>query len=230
MSTLHDLPSNERPRERLLRHGVEILSLQELLALIFGRGIKGEPVMKISQELLSRFGSLRLIEAASVEDLMTIKGLGIGKACQLKASLEIARRFNTVPDIICYSGKNQNPVSPKDIYQTVRSILINFHKEHLLVVSLDNRNKIIGTDIVSVGTLNSNLIHPRETFETAIKRHAAQIILCHNHPSGETAPSEDDIKVTKNLVSAGNILGIKVIDHLIITQNSFYSFANEKLI
>lgn len=230
MSNLHDLPKDERPRERLIKYGVEFLSLQELLALIFGRGTRGEPVMKISQQLLSKFGSLQSLSETSIEDLKTIKGLGLAKSCQLKACFELSRRLNHSYSISSHSCESGNPVSPKSIYKQIRAKIINYHKEHLLVVSLDNRNKIIGVDTVSVGTLNSNLIHPRETFEAAIKRHAGQIILCHNHPSGELIPSEDDLTVTKNLISAGKLLDIEIIDHLIITKEGFYSFVKEKII
>ena len=226
MSTLHDLPAEERPRERLLKYGVETLSLQELLTLIFGKGVRGEPVMIISQKLLSEFGSLQSISEASIEDLKTIKGLGPAKACQLTACFELARRL-TVSSL---KIENRVTVSPEDIYEAVKGKIINYHKEHLLVISLDNQNKIIGIDTVSVGNLNSNLIHPRETFGAAIKRHAAQIIICHNHPSGVLKPSDDDIKITKNLVSAGNILGINLIDHLIITRDGFFSLKKEKII
>lgn len=234
MSTLHDLPPSERPRERLLKHGAEALSLQELLAIILGRGTKNEPIMNISQKLLSQFGSVIGLENASAEDLVSIKGIGLAKACQLKACFELKRRSliadgNLYPlkskDIGEISNTNaQKHTTPDDIYRQVRQKIVNFHKEHLLVVSLDSRSKIIGTDIVSVGTLNSSLIHPREVFETAIRRHAAQIILCHNHPSGELKPSNDDLQVTKNIKSAGDILGIPVIDHLIVTTKGFLSF------
>ncbi|KKQ24538.1 MAG: hypothetical protein US40_C0003G0080 [Candidatus Roizmanbacteria bacterium GW2011_GWC2_37_13] len=230
MPTLHDLPADERPRERLIKYGVEVLSLQELLALIFGRGTRGEPVMNISQKLLSKFGSLENLSEASVEDLKTVKGLGLAKACQIKACFEMGRRLQSGHSLGKRNLKTTKNISPENIYQQIRSKIVNYNKEHLLVTSLDNRNKIIGIDTVSVGTLNSNLIHPRETFEAAIKRHAAQIIICHNHPSGELTPSEDDLKITKDLVAAGNILGIKVIDHLIITKDSFYSLAKDKLI
>lgn len=227
MSTLHDLPKDERPRERLIKYGVEVLSLQELLALIFGRGTKGEPVMKISQQLLSKFGSLQTLSETSIEDLRLIKGFGLAKSCQLKACFELSRRLNS--SVVINKNNERITVSPNNIYQQLRSKIINYHKEHLLVVSLDNRNKIIGIDTVSVGTLNSNLIHPRETFEVAVKRHAAQIILCHNHPSGELSPSEDDLKITKNLIQAGKILGIELIDHLIISKEGFYSFKKERI-
>jgi len=233
MSTLHDLPQSERPRERLIKYGVEVLSLQELLALIFGRGIKAEPVMAISQKLLSKLGSLEKISEASIEDLKTIKGIGLAKACQLKACFELARRWNNNLESRIQnseSRKTEKQMTPQHIYQKIRSKIVNYHKEHLLVISLDNRNKIIGIDTVSIGTLNSNLIHPRETFEVAIKRHAAQIILVHNHPSGELTPSKDDIKVTKSLISAGKILGIEVIDHLIISKDGYFSMKEKKVI
>jgi len=228
MSTLHDLPVNERPRERLVKYGVESLSLQELLSLIFGRGSKGESVVKISQKLISTFGSLDQLSEASVEELKKIKGLGLAKSCQLKACFEISKRL--VKEEISNKNKNVIIKSPKDIFPLLKEKIINFHKEYFIVVSLDNRNKVINIDTVSIGTLNSSLIHPRETFETAIKNHAAGIIICHNHPSGELKPSEDDLVVTDNLIKAGKLLGIEVADHLIITKEGYYSFKEKKII
>jgi DNA repair protein RadC len=162
--------------------------------------------------------------------LKTVKGIGLAKACQLKACFEIARRLviKNIPPRTSF-GRNDK-LGPKEIYKAVRSKIVNYHKEHLLAISLDNRNKIIGVDTISIGTLNSNLIHPRETFEVAIKRHAAQIILVHNHPSGELTPSEDDLKVTKNLISAGRLLDIEVIDHLIISKKGYFSMKEKKII
>ncbi|MDO8741836.1 MAG: DNA repair protein RadC [Candidatus Roizmanbacteria bacterium] len=226
--TLRDLPANERPRERLVKYGVESLSLQELLSLIFGRGVKGESVTNISQKLLANFISLNNLSEASVEELKEIKGLGLAKACQLKACFEISKRLVKEESL----NKNKNVVikSPKDIFPLLKEKIINFHKEYFLVASLDNRNKVINVDTVSVGTLNSSLIHPRETFETAIKNHAATIILCHNHPSGELKPSEDDLIVTQNLVKASKLLGINVSDHLIITKDGYFSFKEKKII
>ena len=226
--TLHDLPVNERPRERLIKYGVESLSLQELLTLIFGRGSKGESVVKISQKLISSFGSLDQLSEASIEELKEVKGLGLAKACQIKACFEISKRIVREESL----NKNKSVIikSPKDLFPFLREKVINFHKEYFIVVSLDNRNKIISIDTVSVGTLNSSLIHPRETFEIAIKNHAAGIILCHNHPSGELKPSEDDLVVTQNLVKAGKLLGIEVDDHLIITKNNYFSFKEKKII
>ncbi len=224
--TLHDLPVDERPRERLVKYGVESLSLQELLSLIFGRGVQGESVVSISQKLMNRFGSLDQISEASIEELKEIKGLGLAKACQLKACFEISRRLKKEENL----NKNQIIKQPKDLYPLLKEKIINFHKEYFMVVSLDNRSKVINIDTVSIGTLNSSLIHPRETFEVAIKNHAAAIIICHNHPSGELKPSEDDLIVTDNLIKAGKLLGIEITDHLVISKDGYFSFKEKKLI
>ena len=207
---------------------MESLSLQELLCLIFGRGVKGESVVSISQKLISTFSSFDKLSEASIEDLKKIKGLGLAKACQLKACFEISKRLVKEESL----NKNKSVIikSPKDILPLLKEKIINFHKEYFMVVSLDNRNKVINIDTVSVGILNSSLIHPRETFEVAIKNHAAAIIICHNHPSEELKPSEDDLIVTQNLVKAGKLLGIEVSDHLIITKDGYYSFKEGKLI
>lgn len=226
--TLHDLPVAERPRERLLKYGVESLSLQELLSLIFGRGVKGDSVIDISQKLLALFSTLNELSEASIEELKEIKGIGLAKACQLKSCFEISRRLKNEEK----QSENKNNIinSPKDIFQLLKEKVISFHKEYFMVVSLDSRNKVINIDTVSIGILNSSLIHPRETFEIAIKNHAATIILCHNHPSGELKPSKDDILITDNLVKAGKILGINVSDHVIITKKKYFSFAENRLI
>lgn len=228
MTTLNDVPNEERPRERLIKYGVESLSLQELLSLIFGRGVKGESVAIISQKLIGLFGSLDKLSEASVEELKTIKGLGLAKACQIKACFEISKRL--IKEESLNKHKSIIVRSPKDIFPLLKEKIINFHKEYYMAVSLDNRNKIISIDIISIGTLNSSLIHPRETFEVAIKNHAGSIIICHNHPSGELIPSEDDVAVTNSLVKAGKLLGIEVADHLIITKDGYFSFKEKKII
>lgn len=228
MYTISDLPRNERPRERLVRYGVESLSLQELLSLIFGRGIKGESVIEISRKLINLFNTLDKLSQASVEELKMVKGLGLAKACQLKACFEISKRLTKEDDL---SQNNSLIIKhPRDIFPLLKEKIINFHKEYFIVASLDNRNKIISIDIVSIGTLSSSLIHPRETFEIAIKNHAAGIIICHNHPSGELKPSEDDLIITQNLVKAGKLLGMELYDHIIITKNQWFSMKKNKLI
>ena len=226
--TLHDIPPEERPRERLVKYGVESLSLQELLSLIFGRGVKGESVVNISQKLIRAYSSLDKLSEVSIEELKEIKGLGMAKACQLKACFEISKRLEKEVSL----SKNKNVIikSPKDLYPLFKEKIINFHKEYFMVASLDNRNKVINIDIVSIGTLNSSLIHPRETFEVAIKNHAGTIIICHNHPSGELKPSEDDLVITQTLIKAGKLIGIEITDHLIITKDGLFSFKKEKII
>ncbi|MBI2613190.1 MAG: DNA repair protein RadC [Candidatus Levybacteria bacterium] len=214
--TIHDLPPQERPRERLEKFGIENLSTTELLALILGRGIKGESILLTSQKILSKFGSLEALKEASIEDLKEIRGLGLAKAAQIQACFEVARRMNhgNLPD-----GQTSNKkqiLSSKDVFNLIKPKIKNFSKEHFIVLSFDNRNKFIGMDTISVGTLNSNLVHPRETFEAAVRRHAAKIIIVHNHPSGDTDPSKEDLNVTKQLEKAGKIMGIEVLDHLII--------------
>lgn len=221
--TLHDLPSEERPRERLKKFGPEVLSAQELLALILGRGIKGEPVMMLSQKLLSKFGNLRKVAEASLEDLREIKGLGLAKAAQIKACLEIARRINQEEGI----ENKRRLLTPEYVFKLLKPKIVQYNKEHFVVVSLDSRNNVIGIDTISIGTLNANLVHPRETFEAAIARHASQVIVAHNHPSGDVEPSQGDIDTTKRLKEAGELLGIEVIDHLIISKKDFFSFKSK---
>lgn len=233
--TVHDLPKSERPRERLIQLGADKLSSSELLALIINTGTKGESVMMISQKLIMQFGSLKGIMDASMEDLIQVKGLGKVKATKLIASFAIARKvlFEIEADEnnkLSDRKKYKAVTSPDELFSIIKSRIINFSKEHFFVISLDTRNNFIGIDEVSVGTLTASLVHPRETFESAIRRHAAQIIIAHNHPSGELEPSEDDLKITKRLVDAGKIMGIEVLDHLIISTSNYLSFKEKCLL
>lgn len=228
--TVSDLPDTEKPRERLKKHGAEYLSLQELFAVILGRGISGESVMVTSQKIVSMFGSIKSVGEASLEELQTIKGIGPAKSAQIRAVCELARRFIIEKNVIDNPVKNKIFNCPEDIFTLIKNKLTNYAKEHFFVISFDTRNHIIAIDNVSVGILNASLVHPRETFESAIKRHAAKIIIAHNHPSGDVQPSEDDIKVTKDLVEAGKIIGIEVIDHIIVTRNLYFSFKSKSLI
>jgi DNA repair protein RadC len=233
--TVHDLPISDRPRQRLIEYGADKLSSAELISIVLNTGTKGESVITLSQKLIMQFGSLKGVMEASIEDLTRIKGLGEVKATKLKASFAIAKKV--MEEIKVYETgkesdrKRYNAVtSPEILYNIIKSKISNFAKEHFFVISLDTRNNYIGIDEISIGTLTASLVHPRETFESAIKRHAAHIIISHNHPSGETEPSEDDIKITKRLVDAGKIMGIEILDHLIITSNSYLSFKEKFLI
>ncbi len=222
--TIHDLPLEERPRERLVNLGEQALSAQELLQLILGRGIAGESVAVTAQKLLTQFGSLQKLSEASIEELSKIRGIGLAKATQIRACFEIARRISNTNG----SNRTKKVASAKEVYTLVKSRLSEYNKEHFFVISLDSRNNILGIDEISKGTLNASLVHPRETFEASIRRHAAKIIIAHNHPSGETVPSGDDEMLTKQLIASGQILDILVLDHIIVSRDNYYSFINTK--
>lgn len=228
--TIHDLPLEERPRERLVKFGEHSLSIQELLQLILGRGIAGESVAVTSQKLLTHFGSLQKLSEATVEELSQIKGIGLAKACQIRACFEIARRTYNNEQALKDKQKTKTVLSAEDVYKLVKSRLKNYTKEHFFVLSFDTRSKLLGMDEVSVGTLNANLVHPRETFEAAIHRHGAQVIIVHNHPSGDSDPSEDDLIITKRLIESGKILDIEVTDHIVVGRNNHFSFKDKGLI
>ena len=223
--TVRDLPRQERPRERLQKFGPEALSAQELLALVIGRGIPKKSVMSIAQELLTRFGNVKAISQATIEELSQIKGIGLAKAAQIKACFELGKREDLEPEMINFDIK-----SPESVVKAIRASIKDKAKEHFKLILLNPRNKIIGISTISIGTLNASLVHPREVFKDAIVHSAASVVLAHNHPSGDPDPSEDDVTITKRLIEAGKILGIEVIDHIIITKNGFFSFKERGLI
>jgi DNA repair protein RadC len=223
--TIHDLPRQERPRERLQKFGAEALSAQELLALVIGRGIPKKSVMNIAQELLARFGNVKAIGQATIEELSQIKGIGLAKAAQIKASFELGRREELEPEL-----KNFDIKDPESVVKAIRASIKDKAKEHFKLILLNPRNKIIGISTISIGTLNASLVHPREVFKDAIMHTAASVVLAHNHPSGDPEPSEDDITITKRLIEAGKILGVEVIDHIIVGKNGFFSFKEKGLI
>jgi len=217
--TVRDLPRQERPRERLQKFGPEALSAQELLALVIGRGIPKKSVMSIAQELLVRFGNVRAISHATIEELSQIKGIGLAKAAQIKACFELGKREELEPEL-----KNFDIKDPEAVVKAIRASIRDKAKEHFKLILLNPRNKIIGISTISIGILNASLVHPREVFKDAITHSAASVVLAHNHPSGDPEPSEDDITITKRLIEAGKILGVEVIDHIIIGKNDYYSF------
>ena len=221
--TIHDLPPAERPRERLVRLGPEALSAQEILALILGRGVRGESVMVTAQKLLSKFGSLQGIADSSVEELSEINGIGPAKATQLKAAFDLGRRLEAAPR----EGKAQVK-SPEDVVGVAGGRLKGKKREHFLTLLLDTRNRLIRVATVSMGSLDSSIVHPREVFKEAISASAASVIFVHNHPSGDAEPSEDDIELTRRLVEAGKVLGIAVLDHVIVGDGVFMSLKGSK--
>ena len=223
--TIHDLPISERPRERLQKFGVEALSAPEILALILGRGIAGESVMTTAQRLLSKFGNLKGIAGASIEELSQIRGIGLAKSAQIKAAFELANRLEDYPE----AGKKAPVKTPEDIVTLVQGRLKGKKKEHFLALLLDTRNQLIRVSEISVGSLDTSIVHPREVFKEAISASAASVILVHNHPSGSPEASEDDIKLTKRLAETGEIMGIDVLDHIIIGDKNYLSLKREGL-
>jgi DNA repair protein RadC len=223
--TIHDLPASERPRERLQKLGAEALSAQEILALILGRGIAGESVMVTAQRLLGEFGSLKGVAAASLEQLSHVKGIGLAKAAQIKAAFELSSRVEG------YSETGQRPLvkTPDDVASLVRSRLKDKKKEYFLALLLDTRNRLIKAAEISVGSLDSSIVHPREVFKEAISASAAAVIFVHNHPSGDPEASEDDVNLTKRLAEAGEVVGIEVLDHIIIGDNKYTSLKRDGL-
>ncbi len=204
--TVRDLPRQERPRERLQKFGPEALSAQELLALVIGRGIPKKSVMSIAQELLAKFGNIKAISQATIEELSQIKGIGLAKAAQIKACFELGRREELEPELKKFDIKD-----PEAVVKAIRASIKDKAKEHFKLILLNPRNKIIGISTISIGTLNASLVHPREVFKDAITRSAASVVLAHNHPSGDPEPSEDGLKIMKNLVELRKIQGIEVI-------------------
>jgi len=223
--TIHDLPVSERPRERLQKFGVDALSVQEILALILGRGIAGESVMTTAQRLLSQFGNLKGIAGASVEELSQVRGIGLAKAAQIKAAFELANRLEG------YSGADEKPLvkTPEDVANLVKSRLKGKKKEHFLALLLNTRNQLIKVSEISVGSLDTSIVHPREVFKEAISASAASVVFVHNHPSGDCTASEDDVELNKRLAQTGEIVGIDVLDHIIIGDKNYLSLKREGL-
>ncbi|MEW6141601.1 MAG: DNA repair protein RadC [Chloroflexota bacterium] len=224
--TVRDMPSSERPRERLLRHGPEALSIQELIALVLGRGGPQKPVMNLAQELLSRFGSLRGIASASADELQGVTGVKLAKAAQLKAVFELGRRLEEEMG----QSMSQPVRSPEDVVRLVKPRVKGKKKEHFWVVFLDTRNRITGIEEVSMGSLDTSLAHPREVFKPAIDARAASVVLVHNHPSGDPEPSEEDIKLTRRMVQAAEVIGIGVTDHIIVCDSGYVSLKGRNLV
>lgn len=215
---IKDTPKVDRPQEKLVKYGTEKLSDAELLAIILRTGTQKTNVLELSKKILRRFKNN--LKNITIDKLKEIPGLGETKACQIIAALELSNRLTLeAPQL----------VSPNAVFESVKEIR-NSKKEHLLIIYLNVKNKEISREIISIGILTANLVHPREIFEPAVKNLAASIIVVHNHPSGETDPSDEDLKVTKQLVEAGKIMGINVLDHLIVSQDSFTSFKEKGLL
>ncbi|MGE5399908.1 MAG: RadC family protein [Ignavibacteriales bacterium] len=225
MLKVKDLPLDDRPREKLILRGSQSLSDAELLAILLRTGTKGKSVIQLSQELLNRYGNLAVLATVSVSALKQDKGIGNDKAATMAALFEISRRVISQNKIFSI----KKITSPKDVADIFIPILRDEVKERFIVLCLNSANKIIKYEVISIGNLNSSVVHPREIFKVAIENNSANIILMHNHPSGNPEPSHEDISITKRLVEAGKLMDIQVFDHIIIAGDSFCSFTEKRL-
>lgn len=216
---LKDLSKEDKPREKLIKYGPGVLKNYELLSIILGKGTKKEDVFLIATKTIEEYGSKAVINETDVKKIQQLLGLGEVHACQVVACFELGRRF---------FGKTREIFirTPEDAFKYL-SEMRNLNKEYFRGLYLDVKNKLIRDEIISIGTLTSNLIHPREVFQPAIQYSAVGLILVHNHPSGDPTPSEDDINITKQIIEAGACLEIDVVDHIIIGRNKFVSLKNK---
>lgn len=219
---IKELPEDLRPRERLIRQGPEVLTVVELLAVLLRTGTRSMSALDLAALLLAKSGGLLGVTESSVEELCSIKGLGPAKAAQLKAAIELGRRLSAE-----VSGPRQLIRTPVDVHNLLKERMRYCDREHFLAVFLNTKHHVITVETISVGSLNSSLVHPRELFKNSIKRSAAALILVHNHPSGDPAPSIEDIEITRRLAEVGNIIGIQVLDHIIIGENGFVSMKDQ---
>src|SRR5690625_5264213 len=215
---MKDVPKSERPRERLLTYGESHLSNQEILAILIGSGTRSESVLDLSNRLIMHFEGLKLLSDATIEELTSIKGIGNAKGVIILEAIELGRRIQQYKPAERYTIR-----SPEDGADYVMEDMRGLRQAHLVVLFLNTKNQIIHRQPIFVGSLNASIVHPREIFREAVRRSAASIICAHNHPSGDPAPSQEDIHVTRRLVEAGKIMGIELLDHLVIGHHSFVS-------
>jgi len=212
---LKDQPVSERPRERLVARGPDALTQAELIAILLRTGLKGVNVVQVGQTLVQKYGSLNALALASVDELKKVPGIGRDKAVTLVAAFALARRMEQ-------ERREESPVldNPETVVGFIRESNRLKNVESFQVLLLNTRKKLIRMEAISDGTLDTLLVHPREVFRAAIAANAAGVVLVHNHPSGDPAPSEADIKVTRDLIRAGQLLKIEVVDHIIIGHAS----------
>ena len=224
--TIKELPSTERPREKLYIHGPQALSNEELIAILIRTGDKNNSAIDLARQVLSKDErGLVYLRDTTLQELMDTKGIGECKAAQILAAIEIGKRIS-FRDALEKVRINE-PSTIANLYMDEMRYL---QKEHFRIVLLNTKNQIIVTEEISVGTLNASIVHPRDVFKAAIKRNSNSMILIHNHPSGDPTPSNEDINITNRLIDAGNIIGIKVLDHIIIGDNRYISFKEKNLI
>ncbi len=214
---IHDLPQDHRPREKLVKFGPEVLSIQELLAIVLNVGTKKEDVLEMANRIMREYGEKSILAEHNPEKLALDLDIPVGKASQIVACGELGRRI--------YQKNTSGFVTirtAQDVFEYL-SDMRNLPKEHLRGIYLNSHSRIIHDEVLSIGTINSNVVHPREVFRPAIEYSAAAVVLAHNHPSGIVTPSQADIEITRQLISAGKLMGIHVLDHIVITKDTFVS-------
>ena len=214
---IHDLPREEKPREKMLSHGAHSLATNELLAVLLNTGTKKEEVLSMSARIMKEYGERSLARVRNAQIFSDEHDIPLGKAMQIVAALELGRRFFEKND-------SAAPIlrTAEDVFEYVKDMR-DLSKEHLRGIYLNTHYKVIRDETISIGTVDTNIVHPREVFKPALEYCASAVVLVHNHPSGTTAPSQADIEMTEQLITAGRILGIELIDHVIVTRKSFAS-------
>lgn len=221
---IKELPVDERPREKLIKYGAESLSNAELLAIILRVGTQEYSAIGLAEHILAKFGGIRGMASASIEQLSSIHGLGQAKSAQIKAMVEFGKRMALASRDARVAIRN-----PQDAVDCVMPILRDEPKENFMALFLNTKNEVLRSKVITVGTLDSSLITPRELFREAITMNSASVIIAHNHPSGDPTPSRDDISVTKRLSQTGELIGIAVLDHLIIGDDRWVSLKDRGL-
>lgn len=214
---LRDLAPEDKPREKLIKYGPSILSINELLAIVLNVGTKKEEVMTMTSRILKEYGEKAIINQTDPKKVMKTLDIPLVKSCQIIACFELGRRF--------FKTNNGRPKilrTAKQVYEYLKDMR-DLPKEHLRGLYLDSRYRLIHDEVIAIGSVTANIIHPREVFKPALEFSASAVILAHNHPSGNTKPSESDIKITEQIIEAGKILGIDLLDHVIIAKNKFVS-------
>ena len=221
-STIDDTPESERPRERLIESGAGVLTDSDLVAGLFGTGVPGEGVLELAARVATSV-PLRRLHRVPVEELLQVRGMGPARAAQILAAAELGRRL--WPDTDSASLVR----GPETIFDLTRDIRAT-NREHFVGFYLNSRNQVLRREIISIGSLNASIVHPREVYQPAIAVSAASLIIAHNHPSGDPTPSEEDLAITRRLIEAGRILGIEMLDHVVVARDAYTSFKERKLL
>lgn len=222
--SLKEMPEEKKPREKLIKYGPDVLKIPELVSIILNTGYRDENVLELSHRIIKEYGSRAIASEKNVGRLMETLGIPLVKACQIVACFELGRRFFQEEP-----GKMPTIRGPEDVYIYLEDMR-KLKKEQFRGLYLNARNKVIHDEVVSIGTLTANLVHPREVFQPAIEYLACGVIVAHNHPSGDPEPSEDDLEITKKLTTVGKTMDIELLDHIIIGRNKYVSLKEKEMV